>query len=381
MGGEDIDSGPNMSDPESGSGKLLLRHEDVSDAIISKLLKDFTSAELFPQSGDVNGTKASAAKDDRAWAEVIESLKHLHVKRPGFKKHRRAKKYSQARRGSPNLLNLAIAAGNLQKPILWPARLNCDCKKSSTTLLNPSKLKVYGSKSTYSFRDVPSLQDKKPLLGETCCLCKDQYSNKEHLGSKHQFPDVVFGHRSHVSNLSFNSLCHEQSSSKTSSDGETVSPKQEGAFACGPTSLRVRPSNDRQQHHTFSGQQLFTNNPLNQLPPSDLLCSSGSPTHHLPRATNMCTPAIYAKPSTTTSSATAVPVASCASSSSSHRPLQHPASATSGQMTSSLTSMGRSCSQAVRDMEDTNVNELASYLEDLLHIPKKMSTMAEMMYA
>ncbi|KAK3792295.1 hypothetical protein RRG08_007373 [Elysia crispata] len=283
MGGEDRESGPSMS--KSGSGKLL-RHEDVSDAIISKLLKDFTSAELFPQSGDVNSSKTNTAKDDRAWNEVIESLKHLHVRHPGFKKHRRSKKPYQGRKGSPNLLNLAIAAGNLQKPIVWPARLNCDCEVE-----NVRRLK----------------QENEAL--------------------------------------------------------------RTGSIT----------SNNRQQHPLFTGQQLFTNSPLRQPPSSDVLCSLGIPIQHLPPGANTSAPAIYAKPSTKTSLATAVPGAPY--SSSSHRPFHHSMPVTTGQPASSSAGMGRSCSQEVRDMEDTNVNELASYLEDLLHIPRKMSTMAEMMYA
>uniref|UniRef100_A0A1E1XQ00 Oxidative stress-responsive serine-rich protein 1 n=1 Tax=Amblyomma sculptum TaxID=1581419 RepID=A0A1E1XQ00_AMBSC len=37
------------------------------------------------------------------------------------------------------------------------------------------------------------------------------------------------------------------------------------------------------------------------------------------------------------------------------------------------------CSQQAR-MDDTTVDELASYLENLVYIPRKMSVMAEMMY-
>ncbi|XP_067679288.1 uncharacterized protein [Haliotis asinina] len=39
----------------------------------------------------------------------------------------------------------------------------------------------------------------------------------------------------------------------------------------------------------------------------------------------------------------------------------------------------KSCSQEAR-LDDLSVNELAGYFEDFVHIPKKMSTMAEMMY-
>lgn len=41
---------------------------------------------------------------------------------------------------------------------------------------------------------------------------------------------------------------------------------------------------------------------------------------------------------------------------------------------------GTSCSQEAR-LDDLSVNELASYFEVFIHIPKKMSYMAEMMYA
>lgn len=42
--------------------------------------------------------------------------------------------------------------------------------------------------------------------------------------------------------------------------------------------------------------------------------------------------------------------------------------------------MDRSCSQEAR-LDEMSVNELAAYFEDFIHIPKKMSSMAEMMYA
>ncbi|KAL3867647.1 hypothetical protein ACJMK2_040520 [Sinanodonta woodiana] len=45
----------------------------------------------------------------------------------------------------------------------------------------------------------------------------------------------------------------------------------------------------------------------------------------------------------------------------------------------SVYSVEQSCSQQAR-LEETSVNELACYFEEFVHIPKKMSTMAEMMY-
>ncbi|KAK3774158.1 hypothetical protein RRG08_051250 [Elysia crispata] len=72
---------------KSGSGKLL-RHEDVSDAIISKLLKDFTSAELFPQSGMSTVQRPTLLKMTVRGMK-LSLPKHLHVRHPGFKKHRR----------------------------------------------------------------------------------------------------------------------------------------------------------------------------------------------------------------------------------------------------------------------------------------------------
>ncbi|KAK7501189.1 hypothetical protein BaRGS_00007674 [Batillaria attramentaria] len=41
--------------------------------------------------------------------------------------------------------------------------------------------------------------------------------------------------------------------------------------------------------------------------------------------------------------------------------------------------MERSCSQEAR-LDEMSVNELAAYFDDFIHIPKKMSSMAEMMY-
>jgi hypothetical protein len=39
----------------------------------------------------------------------------------------------------------------------------------------------------------------------------------------------------------------------------------------------------------------------------------------------------------------------------------------------------QTCSQQAR-REDVTINELAGYFENLVHIPKKMSSMAEQMY-
>ncbi|GFR91802.1 oxidative stress-responsive serine-rich protein 1 [Elysia marginata] len=379
MGGEDRDSGSRMS--KWGSGKPL-RHEDVSDPVISKLLKDFTSAELFPQSGDVNQLKTNYAKTDCTWNEVIASLKHLHVRRPDFKKHRRAQKHSQRPRGSNNLLNLAIAAGNLQRPIVWPARLIGDCKKS-TSLLIPSKLKVYENDSACCSLSRSSSRNKKVYVGEKSCVCNDK-SKKEHVSSKQQLPQGLFGEVSNVSSLSFDNLCLQQKSLKASKIGENVCNINKDIvagckdeIAC--TILKTTSNKlQQQQQHLFSGQQLFTNTPLKPLPSPDLLCSSGAPIQYFSPATNSGAPAIYAKPSTPTTLSTVVPGALY--SSPSNRPY-HLSPATSTQQSSSLAAPGRSCSQEMRDMEDTNVNELASYFEDLVHIPRKMSTMAEMMYA
>lgn len=47
----------------------------------------------------------------------------------------------------------------------------------------------------------------------------------------------------------------------------------------------------------------------------------------------------------------------------------------------SVQSTQQSCSQQARNVrEDITINELASYFENLVHIPKKMSSMAEQMY-
>ena len=349
----------------------------ISSLSLNKIFLSNLSAELFPQSSEIHHTKASDVKDDDTWNEVVVSFKHLHVRRPGFKKHRRAKKHHEKGKGLANLLNLAIAAGNLQKPIVWPARLNCDCKRLNASLLNPSKLRVSSDSAAGMLKNLPESQSKSLALGGTCCLCKDKYSKEYATIKRQQLPNALFGHNSNVSCLTFNSLCHEQISAERKNACQI---KQAGAAGLKDNIVCTssNSSSDRQQRQMFSGQQLFTNNPLKPLSSSELLCSSPVPTQYM-SAASPGPPAIYAKPSTITSLTTAVP--SGLNSASSTRPLTHSLPSVSSHHTGSAAGVGRSCSQEVRDMEDTNVNELASYLEDLLHIPRKMSTMAEMMYA
>lgn len=62
-----------------------------------------------------------------------------------------------------------------------------------------------------------------------------------------------------------------------------------------------------------------------------------------------------------------------------HRQHKHCGSKTSGAESYSCDSDPVSCSQQAR-LDDMSVNELAGYFDDFVYIPKKMSTMAEMMY-
>ena len=55
------------------------------------------------------------------------------------------------------------------------------------------------------------------------------------------------------------------------------------------------------------------------------------------------------------------------------------ASSLSGSVSGTDCNLDMSCSQEAR-LDDTSVDDLAGYFDDFVHIPKKMSSMAEMMY-
>lgn len=355
---------------------VLGRHKDVTDPVISELLKDFTSAELFPQTGNPHHSNIHETKSDCTCNDVILSLKNLHVRRPDFKKHRRSKKVSQLPRGSANLLNLAMAASNLQRPVLWPARLTCDCKKSSVSMLIPSKLKIHKKSIPCSTKNKFSTNSDNLKIGETCFLCNSR-NDKGHLTNKQQPLQYSFGHSLNVSSPSFKSLCLQQNSGNLLTTGANICKSKKENLARSKLDVfnSLKTTTNKQQH-LFPGKQLFTNLPLEPISFSDAFCSSGDQTDNLPSTTSTTGTAIYAKPSTQASFATTVPETSYSSASQ----ITHSFASTT-QHSSSSAGPGRSCSQEMRDVEDTNVNELASYLEDLLHIPRKMSKMAEMMYA
>ncbi|GFN94122.1 oxidative stress-responsive serine-rich protein 1 [Plakobranchus ocellatus] len=355
MGGEEKDS----RSQSNGICKQP-RRENVSDAVISKLLKDFTSAELFPQSTDQLQPKALINKSDCSWNEVITSFKHLHVRRPDQKRRRRARKHLQHSKKSAYLLNLAIAAGNFQRPIVWPSRLNCDCKKSSASLLNPSRLKVDVNHARSLKGNSSKICNHTSLSYDSYCSCKGT-SNRGEKSNEQHISSTPFGHASSISDLTFSSLCRQKTFPKTEKEGLSESK----------ASANI---DEHPQSRYFAGKQLFTNSVLVPLSLPELPLT-GTPLDSQ-MAGNTGAPAIYAKPSVSTSLTSFVP---CTSSSSTR--LHFDSTSLPTQPASSSAGLGRSCSQEVREMEDTNVNELASYLEDLLHIPRKMSSMAEMMYA
>ncbi|KAI8786611.1 protein hunchback [Biomphalaria glabrata] len=325
--------------------------KDVSDIAISRLLKDFNSAELLSQTPD-NTPKGDATNPNQEtkYEAVVSSLKCLHLRRPFLAKER--KKITLKRKNLQNNLNLAVAASHYQKPIVWPAKLSSHCKKENSHLLNPPRLEIpqdYLNKGSNPKCEVTA-GEKNPInatiFGSIASL---DYSKFSFNSLSEQLPS---GQESDIFKNKSGNVC----SSSTSNESVSTS-KRHSSGSLPPSKIpKINTTGDNLPLFSAYGEyrSLVSEESEHLLP---LTC-----------ITSLRAEAANSSPSQPSSSLLVSEASQSASSTSAsvHSPPNE-------------VSINRSCSQEMR-MEETNVNELASYFEDLLHIPRKMSIMAEMMY-
>jgi len=296
-----------------------VKGSDLNEADFSMLMVNFRSAKLSspsPSSYAVNADESSTVP--QCDEDLITPLQKFHLRSPAHVKsaaHRRRKRTKES-----NELNLSVAAGSIQRPMVWPARLRTSACISKS-LLHPAKLSALPSLSKASDSSISSTTIEKALNKKVIhMLQKNTALNLSRLNESSELPSgssKLFGAGASNSNtpeesLTFNSLVKKSSDKKTNSKQSVISPS--------------RPSFPQSSSCLFPQFISSSSNRNN---------SQNNDSCH-----NTCLP-----------------------SSSEDQPLV------------------RSCSSEMRLIEETNVNELASYLDDLLHIPRKMSSMAEMMYA
>ncbi|XP_059139853.1 oxidative stress-responsive serine-rich protein 1-like [Physella acuta] len=341
-----------MGDPNNP--KPLLKpgkDKGVFDVAITKLLKDFTSAELLTQEAEPS---SSDDNKNSKFDHVISSMKCLHLRKPKLARYQR--QCVVRKKGLSNTLNLAVAANSVQRPIVWPARLSSQDRKSSSAVLYPPRLDIAGTKSALTCTHQTKLAEKS-------------LTNKEPKSEQ-----KIFG-SCQSSLLSFTSLsesraekCQEKGDNSPAGASSKLLTKRHTTGPL-PPAKHARTSCNR----TDTSPQRF----------SGYRSSSSSST-----ATSSQNFSGYRSSSPGTTATSSQNFSGYRSSSPGTTAAPdglESLSALSAQLTAIQSSQpdgafSRSCSQEMR-MEETNVNKLASYLEDFLHIPRKMSSMAEMMYA
>ncbi|CAG5123953.1 unnamed protein product [Candidula unifasciata] len=334
MGGEDKEN--HIASPSITQD--LVR--DGFDTSMSRLLQDFTSAELLVNTPEMS--KETNSCSDSVCETVINPMKHLHLRRPAVTKRKKSSACSLKKKTSPNSLNIAIAACKFQRPIVWPARLSGQSDRLNSQILRPSRLLTKAEAATAQEIQTPT--DPRPSAEKV---------------SQRQNCSFVFGKASVVdySSLSFSSLCEQATKNiaEASKDVEDLN--------CGPA-----PSKDT---GAGSVKPVCKRQSSTDAPPAKFARTYG--------AGNNPGTSQAKSPSTCESSRTSN-VTLC------NEPAAAPSSLeTLTTLRLALSSCGQAVSQASYSqdisLDEINANELASYLEDLLHIPRKMSVMAEMMYA
>ncbi|BFZ00017.1 hypothetical protein BsWGS_03056 [Bradybaena similaris] len=356
MGGEDKEN--NITNP-SVTHDLV---QDGFDTSMARLLQDFSSAELLTNAPEMSeGTNSCS---DSICETVIDPMKHLHLRRPAVTK-RKNKACSLKKKTSSNSLNIAIAACKFQRPIVWPARLSGHSDRLNSQILRPSRLLT--EKGAHAQEAEASTVSR---------LSAEKLSQSQNCG-------FVFGKASTVdySSLSFSSLseqaakniveasndeeesgcCLASGHDKGSGPGKPVFKRQSTSDAppakfARKYALDSKPGTSQAvylDYRTPESSRFFdTYNSTHKK------SASVSETRHAANVT-LCNDQAAAAAPSSLETLTTLRVA--------------------------LTSCGQSVSQASysqdTSLDETNANELASYLEDLLHIPRKMSVMAEMMYA
>lgn len=290
-------------------------------------------------------------------------MKHLHLRRPVATKRKKA---CSPKKTSSNSLNIAIAACKFQRPIVWPARLSGHSDRLNSQILRPSRL----------------LPEKGAHAQETeastdSCLSAEKLSQSQNCG-------FIFGKASAVdySSLSFSSLSEQAAKNIVEASNDKEEPGCCPAPGHRKESGQVKPVFKRQSSSDsppakFARKYALDSKPGTiqtvyldyRTPESSRFFDTFNSTHK--KSASACETRHAANVTLCNDQAAAAAAPSSLE--------------TLTTLRVALTSCGQSVSQASysqdTSLDETNANELASYLEDILHIPRKMSVMAEMMYA
>lgn len=323
-----------MAKKSEGATSSVCREKDeevVLDAAFLKLMDNFSSTKLFPRPV-IKSPEEKTNAENLCEEDIITPLKNFHLRRP-FNSRRALKKQKKAGKAT-NDLNLAVAAGFIHKPVVWPARLKSTSKNSNSKILQPARFSVINLSNDCAEPVEKVLNKKviKTLQRNTSLDLKKVLSVTKSDNRTQRVFGITEGSCVDETSLPTFLSLREESSDTSKNENNAPTYSDSACF------LRFRSPS---QHFnpcspTAQGNLQFNNN--------------NSP--------------VRSKPVENQSLVASVSPSQSALSTSSPDGAR----------------MSRTCSHEMR-LEETNVNELASYFEDLLHIPRKMSTMAEMMYA
>jgi len=317
--------------------------EYVFDAAFSSLMVDFRSAKLSSPSPAVVTEEKSSGKVKRHEDDLVTPLRNFHLQTPADSKYASSK--HKKKRRSSNELNLSVAAGFIHRPVVWPARLPAPSSEAlSKKLLHPARLSALHSLSKCSKDAAEKIYVENTLNKKVIAMLKKNTALDLSSASvrKHPKSDLsaqrVFGASACAAELN-----------------------KQSTLGC--TSFLSFSANTAKKQN---GDITANNNIQCQNSPSTTITSSSSDTQQqLLFSSSSRSNRLFANFQSSNPSSVDLSY------------LSSPAASAPAPEDSTL---ARSCSHEMR-LEEANVNELASYLDDLLHLPRPMSTMAEMMYA
>lgn len=294
------------------------------------------------------------------YENVVLSMKDLHLQRPVFTKPRKVCPIKK--RTSSNTLNIAVAASGFQRPIVWPARLANHTERISSHILRPSRFRLAKKDAV----------DRETKSTKATFLSKVALNSETSEGQQ----DCVFGSVSRVdySSLSFSRLNRQATQSPEKSNVE--------GFGSCSTASHHETADDALTRYKHQSNVDAVSAKFAMAPMEDGetgTCQRVFSDYRSPGCAFSYRPSELS--GTVQSSRQEVKIPPAPSGLETLASLQSALAVPSQAVSQGFPeSIRRSGSQDVVQ-EEANVNELASYFEDLLHIPRKMSSMAEMMYA
>lgn len=254
---------------------------------------------------------------------------------------------------------------------MWPGKLNNSTKRDNQCLIQPSRLSLGDNNKelqmSSSFRNIPSnhanTHANTSSLEEISRIALELKEKK-----MHQFGTLSQSGSDHVSfaNLSENQLCSEDPSLPSSPEFTTNNNS-----LVSPPSVGKRPNTSSSpvaKHRRLYKNEIYSGSDIAQC--LDYRSSYSYHDDHLSTFSKELSSTPAKNESDKLNSASCLPNDQRFALSPSNHRETFVGAGPSGA--SYCDEMG---------MDESNVNELASYLDDFLHIPKKMSIMAEMMYA